>query len=380
MRKIIFLAFVLCILGSCKKEKLPAVTPDPAIAVSQFSSGGGHTMLLKSNGDLWAVGWNDFGFLGYGNTINQTTWVKVATDVKAVEAGYQETFIIKRDNSLWGTGRNIAGNLALGDGTEGEMRVSFTKITDEAKQVFAGAQSTFVIKSDKTLWSAGFGYLGMLGNLSGQSSSKLIKTANKMDMMAGGSNHTLYLVDGSLGVSGANNSGQLGVGLSTPYIITPNEVVLSNSKIKQIAAGRVHSLVLLQDGTVWGCGYNAYGQLGDGTDLTVRPDFIKLMDNAASIAVSKDGHCSFIVKADGTLWVTGFNNYGQLGLGNTTKQTAWIKAADGVKAVSAGTSHTTIQKADGSLWAAGANDAGQLGTGIANATAKTTFTKLVVPH
>ena len=32
-----------------------------------------------------------------------------------------------------------------------------------------------------------------------------------------------------------------------------------------VAAGRCHSMVLKQDGSVWATGENDYGQLGDGT-------------------------------------------------------------------------------------------------------------------
>jgi alpha-tubulin suppressor-like RCC1 family protein len=35
--------------------------------------------------------------------------------------------------------------------------------------------------------------------------------------------------------------------------------------VQAIAAGGYHSLILKKNGTLFSCGYNNYGQLGDGT-------------------------------------------------------------------------------------------------------------------
>ena len=35
--------------------------------------------------------------------------------------------------------------------------------------------------------------------------------------------------------------------------------------IKEVAAGAYHTLAIKEDNTVWGTGYNNYGQVGDGT-------------------------------------------------------------------------------------------------------------------
>jgi alpha-tubulin suppressor-like RCC1 family protein len=43
---------------------------------------------------------------------------------------------------------------------------------------------------------------------------------------------------------------------------------VQTSKVKQVSAGRVHTLVLLEDGTVYATGYNQNGELGLNTFVT----------------------------------------------------------------------------------------------------------------
>ena len=81
-----------------------------------------------------------------------------------------------------------------------------------------------------------------------------------------------------------------------------------------------HSLILKNDGTLWGCGLNNYGQLGLG-DTTNRITFTQITTNTDNI---KSVYCGWgytlILKNDGTLWSCGDNRYGQLGLGDTTNR------------------------------------------------------------
>ena len=77
-----------------------------------------------------------------------------------------------------------------------------------------------------------------------------------------------------------------------------------------------HSLILKNDGTVWGCGYNNKGQLGDGT--TTDNNILVQIHNATDVKTIACGDSySLILKNDGTVWGCGNNNKGQLGDGTT---------------------------------------------------------------
>jgi alpha-tubulin suppressor-like RCC1 family protein len=69
-----------------------------------------------------------------------------------------------------------------------------------------------------------------------------------------------------------------------------------------VSAGDSHSLYLKSDGTLWGMGYNADGQLGDGT-TTSRSLPIQVATNVSSVSAG-NSH-SLFVKTDGTLWGMG---------------------------------------------------------------------------
>jgi alpha-tubulin suppressor-like RCC1 family protein len=89
-------------------------------AVQAVSVAQNHTMMLKSDGTLWATGRNDYGQLGDGTTTARTTSVQVMSGVQAVSAGYDHTMILKSDGTLWATGRNKSDRNRfgqLGDGT-----------------------------------------------------------------------------------------------------------------------------------------------------------------------------------------------------------------------------------------------------------------------
>ncbi len=121
---------------------------------------------------------------------------------------------------------------------------------------------------------------------------------------------------------------------------------------------------------MFACGYNAYGQLGLG-DTTRRNTFTAvpaLPDGKIVKQVVAGCQHMTILTEDGTVFACGYNEYGQLGLGDTTDRntvTAGPALPDGkvVKQVIAGRDHTMILAEDGTVFACGRNTQGQLGLG-----------------
>ena len=141
--------------------------------------------------------------------------------------------------------------------------------------------------------------------------------------------------------------------LPTAWAVTP-----------KLAAGSSHSLMLKADGTVWAWGWNASGQLGDGT-TTDRLKAQRVPGIAGIRDVAAGGNYSLALKNDGTVWAWGSNASGQLGDGTTTDQVSPVAVTGltGVIAVAAGATHSLALKSDGTVWAWGSNASGQLGDG-----------------
>lgn len=192
--------------------------------------------------------------------------------------------------------------------------------------------------------------------------SYIIATAT-IPKVAAGSYHSLFLTkDGRLYATGYNNKGQLGLGNNTDQ----NKPQFVMDGVKDIAAGGNHSLILKTDGTVWGAGNNASGQLGLG-DNNDRNSFTQVTDASGALvnnvaAISSGGSHNLILKTDGTVWATGNNGDGMLGIGNNTSQTRFTQAP-GITAVAigGGGNYSRILKTDGTVWATGWNPYGQLG-------------------
>lgn len=132
-------------------------------------------------------------------------------------------------------------------------------------------------------------------------------------------------------------------------------------KIVSISIGQTQGAIISDDNSLWMWGENNYGQLGNGTDLYVENDPVKVLDNVA--AVSCGGYHTAAIKTDGTLWMWGANYLGQLGIGTLTNSNVPVEVMDNVLAVSCGGDHTAVIKTDGTLWMFGCNNTCQLGDG-----------------
>ena len=108
--------------------------------------------------------------------------------------------------------------------------------------------------------------------------------------------------------------------------------VAKNVTNPQIETGNGFTTILKSDGTVWGVGNNANGQLGDGTTETTgipvqaHIDEDTILSNIIKISVGTD-HVVALTK-EGKVYAWGANTYGQLGQNNTTS-TSYAKAVLG---------------------------------------------------
>ena len=205
---------------------------------------------------------------------------------------------------------------------------------------------------------------------------------------AGGNNnnlsHHVLCSDGTVHAVGYNPYGQVGNGTTT----NQNRFVQVSglTGITKIAKGaHQHSnlLALKSDGNVYTWGYNGTGQLGQGNTTNLNtPTLVSYFstNNITIVDIGTDCFSSaaaYAIDDAGNLYTWGYNGYSNLGHNGTTNQTTPVLALAGVSKAwmrSPDYHNTFALKTDGTLWATGYNGYGQLGVG-ADATIRTSFTE-----
>ncbi|MBZ5734916.1 hypothetical protein K8Z61_10450 [Nocardioides sp. TRM66260-LWL] len=363
-------------------------TPDPHGAFSVASSStADHTLVLR-NGTGYAFGSNNLGQLGIGSTASSqpsptaisTTSTLNGKTITAIAAGGRHSLALASDGTLHAWGFNASGqlgnpNASLFERTAIAVTVAGTPLANKAiTAIAAGDSHNLALASDGTLYAWGDNGNGRLGDGTGAARilpvQVTVPVGKTITAIAAGETHSLALAsDGTVYAWGANTFGQLGNG--TKGSATAIAVLgLAGTTITAIAAGRLHSLALASDGTVYAWGANASGQLGNGTNQNsnVAIAVTGLTGKTiASIAAGKEH--SLALASDGTVYAWGANGSGQLGIGSNTSSTAAVALTKGtlatktVVAIAAGNLHSVALTSDGTLHAWGDNASGQLGNG-----------------
>ena len=217
-----------------------------------LAAGSSHTVGLKSDGTVVAVGSNDCG------KCNMSDWATIV----AVSAGDAHTVGLKADGTVVAVGSNNYGRCNVSDWTN-------------IAAVSAGSSHTVGMKNDGTVVTVGSNTYGQC-NVSGW-----------MDIVAvsAGTGYTVGLkANGTVVAVGYNDDGRCNVS--------------SWTDIAAVSAGSTHTVGLKADGTAVAAGDNTYGQcdLRGWTDI---------------IAVSAGVGYTVGLKADGTVVAIGSDSYGK---------------------------------------------------------------------
>ena len=326
-----------------------------------------------TTGRLWMWGTNDSGQLGTNNTITRSSPVQTisgGTNWKLISAGNSFTAGIKIDGTLWTWGYNYYGQLGDNTRTDRSSPVQTVSVGTNWKQVSTGSAQSAGIKTDGTLWTWGYNYFGQLGDNTRTNKSSPVQTIaggnNWKQIADGGYTGIAVKTDGTLWVWGYNFYGHLGTNNTTDYS-SPVQTVAGGTNWKQVSAdGQSFGAAAIKtDGTLWVWGRNNFGQLGDNT-ITQKSSPVQTISGGTNWKQVSAGYSSAAIKTDGTLWVWGRNNYGQLGdntIVNKSSPVQTISGGTNWKQVSPSAPRIGAIKTDGSLWMWGNNNSGRLGNG-----------------
>lgn len=332
--------------------------PRPAAALSPEPgtlSAGTHTVVVL-DGIPWQWWGEHYDAMLLGRAQGKSSpaaAVENLEEVIRVAAGPFHALAVKSDGTVWSWGCNSRG--ALGDGTEKNRKTpAMVQGLPGIASIAAGWQSSFAAAPDGTVWAWGTNEWGQLG-LGDRGRAVITPTPvpglEGVIALAAGRLHTLALKsDGTVWAWGFGLDGQLGTGETRSCPVPAQVVDLAGAAA--IAAGE-HSMALLEDGTVWQWGFERN-----------KPFRVPLPQ--ASIAIAAGTH-SLALDVDGFVWAWGDNTWGQLGDGTRVSRTdpRQVPGLSGIEAIAAGRDYSAAMASDGSIWVWGFNGDGRLGDGTA---------------
>ena len=178
-----------------------------------------------------------------------------------------------------------------------------------------------------------------------------------------GYNHCLAIdYEGNLWSWGLNDFGQLGNNMKDNKIHDVPVQIVKDKKFVKIAAGNLYSMAIDEEGNLWTCGYNRYGQLGDGTNIN-KSSFVKISMETKFAQISAGNYHCLAIDVNGNLWSWGQNNVAQLGDETRIDKNSPVQVISGTyfKDISAGESHSLAIDSEGNLWGWGDSSYGQAG-------------------
>jgi alpha-tubulin suppressor-like RCC1 family protein len=343
---------VMSLLVLATSERANAVTP-------WYASAGSHTVVLKPDGTVWAIGNNNYGQLGNGSTgreSNEPVQVVGLNNIVAVAAGGSYSVALQQNGTVWTWGYNGSGQLGTGTKTDSNTPVQVSGLRD-VKEIAAGNSHVAVLKKDGTVWAWGSNHSGQLGNGQNGSSTTPVQVSGleSVSDITAGAFHTAALKnEGTVWTWGFNGSGQLGNGtMQSNYI--PVKVDGLNSIIA-ITAGNNHMVALQQGGYAWAWGSNSASQLGNGStsEGSIQPVQVSGLSGVRDIS-AKINH-TFALMQDGTVMAWGDNGSGHWGNGNSmdgSSAPVQMRGVSSLISVAAIGNPSTLVKHEGPAFAGG---------------------------
>lgn len=299
---------------------------------------------------------------------------------KAVDLGGYTDYMcaLTADQFIYCSGHNTSGELGNGtSGTSYSTPILFQLPGGKvAASLATGREVVCAVTADQFIYCSGNNTLGSLGD--GTITNRTLpvlfqlpagKTAASVNVAADFIT-CAFTTDQLIYCTGNNSFGQLGDGTTLNRSIAVKFQLPAGKQVAEMSTGDGHVCALTTDQLVYCAGRNQVGQLGDGTTInprTIPVQFILPAGKKAAVVNSVSDNTICVLTADQLVYCAGYNANGQLGDGTTIDRSTpvlfQLPAGKKAEAIAAATYHFCILTTDKLLYCAGQNNFSQLGDG-----------------
>ena len=298
-------------------------TQVPGTTWNKIASGEHFVLATKTNGTLWAWGYNNYGQLGQNSEIHYsspvqvpgTTWRNMSGS--GGHPGTCHSVATKTDGTLWVWGYNSNGGLGQNNQTHYSSPVQIPG-TSWSELAAAGAQVSWFGRTDGTLWAVGDNQGDRRGALAQNNNTKYsspvqIPGTTWRSVLCSNAALSGTKTDGSLWVWGNNAAGILGQNVPDNNHLSSPVQISGSWKIGSGMTGFRDAGGVKTDGTAWVWGFGTDGIHGLNQPVIKRSSPTQLPGTNWSQLVINSYYAQGL-KTDGTLWSWGYSYKGSLGL------------------------------------------------------------------
>ena len=348
---------------------------DAVLNVIQVSAGKYFTCAVTSEGaaKCWGVG--DKGQLGNGSLVSHslvpTTVQGLEANVTQVSTGYEHACALLSSGAVQCWGAGPFGQLGHGLAPASQsVPVTVQGLSEGAAELALGGYTSCALTRLGTVKCWGADTAGQLGDdaerVAKSTAVPVVGLPAGIRQIAASGNHACALTPSStLYCWGHNSNGQLGNGNTNEYRATPIYANYVGATVRQVSVGSGNTCIVTTQGGARCWGYNANGELGDGSTLnrTSPVDVSSLTSGVLKVSIGGGFACALLDSGGVSCW--GGNYYGQLGAGHAAPSYVPISVVGlngGAQDISTSYTHVCASTTSGlKCW--GSNVSGELGDG-----------------
>ncbi len=351
------------------------------VSAGLFDSGLSSTAGASPPASLAVYSWGDpaidaGGTPANGEVTGTPTLVSGIPDpIVQIATSNSDTYALDARGAVWAWGMASQGE--LGNGTEGGYTSTPVQVQFPAGVAIAFLpdpmpyDTALAIDTSGHVWGWGFNNQSELCTTSRTILTPVELSVSDVALASGAAGHVLYDSNGTVYACGDNKDGELGDG----SILSSNTPVpvrgLPSGPVQSLVTSELNSGVLMAGGAYYNWGYDAAGELGDdSTTMSALPVRVPLQAPVTDVSEGGSDQSNgqtLAILSDGSVWAWGNGSDGQLGDGSMTNSLVPVQVhvpsnVVFTQVISGGSTSFAIDSKS-TAWSWGDDSGGELGVG-----------------